>query len=721
MSEELYEDTSHKLGTSEQLDLIQECQKHIGAWYGYFSQNIRAFREDKFFYHGDQWPGWALASMEQEEIPPIVTNLIKPSVRILMGSIQQLDPQLTMIPLNSSKCDPEELANYIDIVRSVSYGSKASNAYACAAENMLTGGWGVCEVGTRYLDSKSFNQEIFIRGEREPAQVFFDPNSVEKTKCDSAYQGKWISMSEDEFKSKYPGAEYQMAGSILGGAAEYDWVGKNGIIVAKYYVKDKKNKKLVALSNDKGYYVTVYKEDVKKELEKYYSLYAKAGIPQLSIPPLIEVRERDTVVDTIQCYEMNGSQVLKSYEWISKYMPYVFFDCNSGFRDGKQWTESFINNAKDPQRIYNFCWSQAIYATESLRKERIFATPMQARGYEKLYKYPQKALGYLPYNPDPMAGGPPIIAPPAEVSQSYFKAAEMAAYDVQRTLGVYEPSQGQLVSDASGVANMTAMMQSNVALKPIIENLFVGMEQVGRICMDIIPKIYDTERPVSAQSESGEISTVTVNEHTGYDEFNNPIYKNDLSKIQMQLEIKPGASFEAQKMVEDNKLMQVLGLNPEFATSGGDLMAARIATPAGYTLSKRLSAYVPPVAKAAEKGEEPPAPPPNPMEQAQLATMQAQAQKLQAEAAAKLEEVKLEQQKILQQQQDFELRQQETMAKFYETIMKANAEVDKSNTEAEIAHMEKAIDLHKFHSNLEHEVRMSEKQSRKKSKGNQGA
>lgn len=721
MQNELYEDKADKLSSSDQSDIIHECQKHMGEWDGYFGQNLRTFRDDQSFYHGDQWPGWAVASMQQENIPQIVNNLIKPIVRILMGSIRELDPQITLSPLNSTKGDPQLLSTYLDILRAIAYGSHSGHAYATAAENMLTGGWGVVEIGTRYISPTSFNQEIVIKGIREPTNVFFDPNATETTKADSLFQGIKCSMSKSEFKEKYPEASYPDHGYMFGGLAENNHIGADEVSIVKYYKKDYKHKKLVALSNGEGFTTEVYSQDVKKTLEKYYRQQAMMGVTDLAVSPLVEVRKRDSWEETINCYELNGREVLRSYEWISKYMPYVFFDCNSGFRDGKQWTESFISNAKDAQRIYNFCWSQAMYAMETMRKERIFATPMQIRGVEKLYKYPQRAIGYMPYSPDPMAPGAPVVIPPAEISQTYFKGAEGAAYDIQRTLGVYEPSKGQLVSDASGVANMTAMMQSNVALKPVIEKMFIGMEQCGRICMDIIPKIYDSQREVQTQSESGDLSTVTINEHTGFNpQTHEPIYKNDLSKVEMQLQIKAGASFEAQKMVEDNKLFQILSLDPQFAAAGADLMAARVSTPAGYTLSKRLSAFVPPMAKAAEEGKEPPPPPPNPMEQAQLQTMQAQAQKLQAEAASKMEEVKLEQQKILQQQKEFELRQQEMMAKFYETIMKGNAEVNKVNTEAEIAHMEKAIDLHKFHSNHVHEVRMSEKAARKNSKATKG-
>lgn len=709
------DDKKIRLSYGEQKDLIYDCQKQIGDWYGYFAQNIRIFREDRLFYQGQQWPDWCIKMLQEENIPEIVVNLIKPIVRIIMGSISSLDPQLTLIPTDTKFAVPEELEIYLDILRGAAYNTDASLAYAMAAENMLTGGWGVVQVGTKYAKWNTFNQEIFIRGIKEPSQVFFDHNATHPSKSDSKKQGIFTFMSEEDFKHRYPGAEPPDRTLLLSGIPYYEFMTTDDVVVCEYYVTDYKNKKLIALSNGMDYAIEVTKDQIPKELDKYYQMQAQRGLSQLQTPPLIEIRERETKIDTIVCHELNGQQVLKSYDWISEKMPFVFFDCNSSYRDGKQWTESFIYPAKDSQRIYNFCMSQAVYATEIMRKERIFATPEQTEGYDDLYKYPQKALGYMPYNPDSRAAGPPTVIPPAEISMTYFKEAEVAAMDIQKTMGMYEPINGQL-SNVSGAANMTALMQANVALKPILGKLFIGMEQVGRICMDIIPKIYDTEREVKTQKASGEVGSVTVNKFSYWNpDTKEPVFKNDLSKLAMQLEVKPGASFETQKQIEDQKLLSVLQLSPEFASSGGDLMASRIGTPAGYTLSKRLSAFVPPPAQAAEKGEKF-QPPPDPMQQMQMEGMKAQVEKTKAEAMAKLEEVKNEQLKIIQQQKEFEIRQQENLAKFYETLMKANAEVNKAETEADIAHMEKAIDLHKHHSSQVHEVRMSEMASRKKAK-----
>ena len=703
-----------RLSYGEQKDLIYDCQKQIGDWYGYFAQNIRIFRDDRLFYQGQQWPDWTIKMLQEENIPEIVVNLIKPIVRIIMGSIMELDPQITIIPTDTKYVNPQEQEVFTDLLRATAYNSEAALAYSMAAENMLTGGWGVVRTGTRECRWDTFNQEFFIEGIREPMQVFFDHNASHPTKSDSKKQGIFTFLSETEYKKRYPGAPPPDRTLILSGIPYYDYMTTDDVCVAEYYVTDYNDEVLVALSNGIDYAIEVTKKQIPEELEKYYRMQASRGISQLQISPLIEVRKRNTVRESIMCYELNGQSVLRSYEYISKYMPFVFFDNNSTYRDGKQWTESFIYPAKDSQRIYNFCLSQAVYATEIMRKERIFATAEQTEGYVDLYKYPQKALAYLPYNADANAPGPPTVVPPAEISMTYFKEAEVAAYDIQRILGVYEPSKGQLVGDASGVANMTAMLQANQALKCVVEKMFIGMEQVGRNCLDILPKIYDTERVVKTQKPNGEVTPVVINQFQHFNPHDGqPVFKNDVTKAIFELQVKPGASFEAQKQVEDQKLMAVLSMDPEFATSGGDLMASRIGTPAGIALSKRLSAFVPPQALAAEKGEKF-NPPPNPAEQLSLQKMQAEVQELNAKAQKMMEEVQIEKTKVLQATNELEIRNQEMMAKFYETIMKGNAELKKATTDAEVALMEKSIDLHKFHSSQKHEARMAEIASRKK-------
>lgn len=699
MQREERRERAREIAGSEQHDIIRECEKHIGEFYGYFAQNLRFFREDKLFYMGEQWADWAIKIQQEEKKNTLVINLIKPIVRMLLGSISMLDPQLMVTPRDTNFTDARELETYTNILRAIAYGSDASVAYRAAAENILIGGWGICRVGTRYSDPYTFNQELFVESIPEPSNVFIDPNARQRTKCDARWQGIFQILSKAKFKQEYPHAKEPDSALLISGVPYWDNYGTDDTAIAEYYLQHTEKQKLIALSNGQGYDVEVLKKDVDKELDKYFRMMADAGMSSLIVPSLVQTQERETEIKKFKCYKMTGSEILETYDWISQYPPFVFFDNNSVYRDGKQWTESYIHPAKDAQRIYNFCISEAAYAIEVARKERILATPQQTKGYDDLYKYPYKTLSKLPFNRDPLAPlDKPTIIPAAEVSMSYYKQAEIAKDDVRRALGVFDPNMGEINNNISGAANISAMMQGNMPLQALTANLFSGMEQVGRICMDAIPSVYDTDRLVKSHTVSGEVKMERINQVDGMDKSYNPRIKNDLTKARLNLEIRPGANFELQKQAEDQKLMATISLNPEFAMAGADLMASRIGTPAGYQLSKRLAAFVPPNVKAAEEGKELPPPQPTPQEQAQLQLLQAQIEKLQSESTKNIESIKTARQELEFERQklmaDLDQRKEELVG----TIAKAQAEIIKAQEETDKAAMTHAVDLHKHHS-----------------------
>jgi hypothetical protein len=66
------------------------------------------------------------------------------------------------------------------------------------------------------------------------------------------------------------------------------------------------------------------------------------------------------------------------------------------------------------------------------------------------------------------------------------------------TTGIYDPSLGNRSNETSGVAIKAREAQSDTGTVRSIKNFMLAERQIGRILLDLIQRVYDTERMVQA-------------------------------------------------------------------------------------------------------------------------------------------------------------------------------------------------------------------------------
>lgn len=611
--------------------ICDEIKENVGRWYDYFAHNIEKFRDDKEFYNGKQWSDIELTNYESKGKKALVHNMIKPIGRQILGELKNMQPDLNLIPADALHSNPQNDMLMSGLVRHIGYNSKASQAYSTSLLNQMSGGWGVLGLELVYDDDMTFDQTPKVRRFTEPQNVFFDPIAKRADKMDGAFCGTFQVISEDNFKKLYPKASFVAGINILGNSNTYlNFVDSKSTVIVEYYRRETKRKTLVQLTNSQDFKIEVLEADVEQAIAQYQQYMTMNGIPLLDIPALTESNRRKTKVCKIKCYKVTNDQILEQTEWVSsKLLPFAFVDGMSSYQDGKQITESFIFSAKTPQKVYNYAISEITAGLAKSRKESAYMTPTQMKGHEHVYENPDRQLGNLPYNVDPQAPQGPIPRPPDVISPSIFQMADQAKEDIQRTLGIYEPNRGQLPNDTSGVAIGRTIMQANLSLVLIMQNLYDGMQAIGELILDVIPKVYDTERVVSLLDATGQLKNTIINQVQRGGNVN-----NDVTSAVYKLEIKPVATFEIQKQMVSDMMFKLAGLAPQNAPLVCDLIASLIDSPISGQLVKRLQTTLPPQILQEEKGLPPTPQPPSPQEQllmGQIKTMQIQQQKMMEE------------------------------------------------------------------------------------------
>lgn len=690
--------------------IIGECQKNIGRWYDYFSDNIRRFRMDKQFFRGEQWNYWEYNQYSMLGKVPYTMNKLKPLVRQLCGEQANMAPNINLMPNNIDDLSQKNAMFLTKFVRALAYNSHADRAYSEAFLNQLVGGWGVLQVATDYEDPYNFDQKIEIRTVRDPLTVGFDPTAQKLSKSDGDYQFQYEIINKDDFEAQWPNAKVPPPGAIFGSQRDFlPQLDDKSVMIVDYYVKEYKTKTLVELTNHIDFKIDVLSEDVEETTEQYMQMMTARGMDLNLIPPLIEVNRRRTKLTFIHCYKLTMHEILEHYEWHSTKFPFVFVDGFSAYQDGRQYTESFINGARDAQKTYNYCMSEAINGLSRLRREQVWMTRTQAEGQEEWLKYPDRQQSHGEYTPDPQVnGGAPIFRPPEQLPEAFFQLAAQAEEDIYKTLGVFPANRGELPNQTSGVAIGRTIMQGNLAFVQLLQNLFNAMQVVGEIVLELIPKIYDSERIVATLDETGRSQSAPINQAQG------DSILNDVTAGIYKLEVAPIASFAIQQEMVSEQLYKLAELNPQFTPVLGDLIASTIQSPIATSVVERLRNFVPPAILAKENGmPPPPPPPPNPQEvlgnqlmQAKINETNARAMKAQKDAmnidatnGLKAEQIQNDaissHLKTIMEAAKLEQTEKETELGIEKAYIDADAEIKKQQLQSDVEAMKTLNEIHK--------------------------
>jgi len=267
-------------------------------------------------------------------------------------------------------------------------------------------------------------------------------------------------------------------------------------------------------------------------------------------------------------------------------------------------------------------------------------------------------------------------------------------------IGIYDPSQ-QLPGNMSGKALNGQQMQVDLTNFDLYDNLTKSIAHVGKILLDLIPKIYDTERVMRIIGDDGKPDLLTINQLSAVGRVMNDV---TVGQYDVVMETGPGYNSKRQEAVD---AMMPLLAKPELFNVAGDLVFRNMDFPGAETIADRLAALNP-LSQIDEHSDIPP--------QAQLMIKQGQAQvqqltqQLQALQMAMKQRQDIEQVKQ-QAETQRELMRQTTKAHNTESILQArvhdvNTKAITSQNRVEIEAISDMLLHHMDTARLEREIQM---------------
>jgi len=554
-----------------------------------------------------QWPADVLStrgSVQGQTInarPCLTINKLPQHVRQVTNEQRQNRPSGKVIPADDN-ADVEVAEIFNGVMRHIEYMSDADVAYDTACDNQVTYGEGYIRLITEYCNEDSFDQDIRIMRVRNSFSVYMDPTIQDPCGADA----EWCFVTEDILKSDYermfPDAApiSTLMSQGVGNESMAQWLAEDTIRIAEYFYKAYEKATLHLYPDNQ----TAFKGTPQDN-----NLQAMFGKP---------IRTREVDRQKVMWMKTNGFDILDEREWSGKWIPVVRVVGNEWEVEGRMYISGLVRNAKDAQRMYNYWTSQEAEMLALAPKAPFIGYGGQFEGYENQWKTANTTnWPYLEVNPDVTDGAGGVLplpqrAQPPLPQTGLIQAKMGAGEDIKATTGQYDASLGQQGNERSAKAIVAREKQGDVGTYHYVDNLARAIRHITRQVVDMIPKIYDTQRIARIIGVDGDVSMVKFNptqpepvkevrdmETGGLIE---KIYNPGVGTYDVMVTTGPGYMTKRQEALD--AMSQILQSNPQLWSVAGDLFIKNMDWPGAQEMAERFKKILDP--KVLSEGDQSP-------------------------------------------------------------------------------------------------------------------
>lgn len=548
---------------SEEQELLSEIRKKFSLVMEFTGQNRQEMLDDiRFARLGDQWSEFSKYDRGRpgRERPMLVVNRLLQFRDRVVNEIRQNTPSIRVRPVNSG-ADQDTADVLMGLIRHIQDNSNASIAYDTSVEWQVDTGLGYFRVRNDWVDSTSFDQDIFIDRIPDPFKVYMDPHSKEPDGSDAEWAIVAEEMPKDDFKRLYPDVPETQFDDAGNGDMQ-GWYTQDAVRVAEYY----------------------YIEHNKVEITDPATGMTRAA-------------------DEKRCMwcKVTGDTILERTEIPTKYIPIIPVIGHELFLQGRRYLAGLVRNAKDAQRLYNYYLSANAENVALSPKAPFIGVAGQFETDPNWGRANKETFAYLEYDPVSIAGqpvGPPQRAQPPQASSAIMQAIQLAENDIMQSMGIYQPSLGAQSNETSGRALFLRQKQADTNTFHFQDNLNRSIRHCGRVILDMIPKVYDRPRVARILGEDGSPRTVQLNPNipsasAGTD---NPAIDSIFNPTIGQYDVvcDSGPSYATKRDEASQMMLSLTQANPSLFGLIGDLMVKNMDWPGAEEISRRLQAMLPP-------------------------------------------------------------------------------------------------------------------------------
>lgn len=569
--------------------------------------------DDTRFVMGDsdnqwQWPEDVYSNRAAISGKPCLTiNVTAQHCNQIINAIRQNRPSAKVSPVDSN-ADKKTALILGGMLRSIQSYSNADTAHDIAAEHAVYGGEGFWRVLTEYESDESFDQVICIKPLVNPQLVIIDPDAVEPDRSDAKWGMIFEDLGKDQFREEYP--EMDCSSWV---EDPQGWNSKDKVRRAEYFWCESKPDKLLRLADGSTVRESALPEGVKRFGQ---SLVSPDGM-QIEI-----VAERETYKKVWYWCKLVGGETepVDKKVWPGAYLPIITVVGKELNVNGEIVRKGVVRDLKDSGRMVNYSYSAAVETLALQTKTPYMASAESIAGFEDIWGAANiENRAYLPYNEFDMEGRPlnmPQRQAPAQMAVAQVQMLQLSTEQMRASSGQQNANFGIRSEAQSGVGIQRLKAQGEIATFHFPDNLARALKYEAKVVLDLIPKVYDTQRVVRILGLDGKESAAVLNPdmeqphadlQTADEEvkeaFNPNVGRYDVT-------IDTGPSYQTQRQEAADALTGLTQANPQLMQVAGDLVVRSFDFPMADELATRLAKALPPELQDKEDGGQPDAMPP---------------------------------------------------------------------------------------------------------------
>lgn len=486
--------------------------------------------------------------------PTLNINKLPKFLRAVTGDQRRSRPSIKVRPVDS-KAD-QTIATVLEgHIRNIEYTSNAAYAYDSAFKHATSCGFpGYWRILSDYNSNDSFEQDILIAPIRNHMSVYMDHSCP-------PYQGKEKfcfvveTIRPEEFKSTWPGKDIsQFLDGAEGDEHLVDWYNdEEGIRVAEYFYREPCEKTILLLQSGEVVEVNSKNKTALMQTEAGQYFTTDKG-EQLAV-----VKSR-----TINAYKIMWCKICGldeplegPLEVASQYIPVVPVLPEEFMLEGKPVWKGIIRDARDSSRQYDYAASANIETIALSNKSPLMIGKSQLEGNETQWKnahlipYP-----YLVYN-DSQNPNMPQRTAAAQQQPGLLTTMQQATADLEDTIGIYRAGLGAPSNEKSGIAIRERKESSDVGTYEYHDNLSRAIQWGYRILLDMIPRIYDTERGLRLMNPDDTEAFAEINK-TVVAPDGSKVIINDITQGKYDIAVTLGPSYATQRQEGQQILSDIL-------------------------------------------------------------------------------------------------------------------------------------------------------------------
>ncbi|MBK9497732.1 MAG: hypothetical protein IPO08_25120 [Xanthomonadales bacterium] len=553
-------------------DLLTRIRQRYKTMVEADQDNRRDAMEDlKFALRpGEQWDEHQ--KKERGDRPCYEFNKIRVTGKRIVNDMRANRPQGKVRAVeDGDKAAAEALEG---LARNLWHVSDGDTVIDYAGEYQVFGGMGAWRVVVDYADDDMFTQDIRVEALRNPFCLYADPSASDPIKRDAM---DWLlteKISKTEYERKWPKAEV-----IEFESTEFDddgeWDSDERVRICEYWYKEAVERKILLLSDGR----TVREEDLTAEV-----------VAQMGAAGLTVIKDRTVQSHDIYMCIASGEAILEGpTKFVGKQFPFVVVYGEWVVIDGKPHWCGITRFAKDAQRSYNVSRTAITEAIASAPQAKYMMTPEQVQGLEQQWAVAHKENHpYLLYNNDPKASAMPQRMGGPEVPVALIQESQIASEEIKSVTGIFDASLGNRSNEQTGIAIRARQAQGEIATFNYADNMAKGIRRTWEILIDIIPKVYDTERMVRVLGVDGAEKFVKIN---GPDESGQVL---DITRGKYDVAVTTGPGFSTQREMAAEIYTQMVQANPALFQIAGDLIFKAMDLPYSDKMAERMKAMLPP-------------------------------------------------------------------------------------------------------------------------------